>query len=75
MKTQVKLPIAVRNSSFCGSSDTEARSYILDQMRFFGAIQHKATDEVGWLAFKLGCTRSQAAAAISWAREKTRAAG
>jgi hypothetical protein len=66
----MKTPLAVRNyiREF-GEDELECQDYILRQLKLFATIPDKATDEQGWLAFKLGCKPSQAAAAIRWALE------
>lgn len=48
------------------------RDYILRGLIAFATIQHPATDETGWVAFKLGCGLAQAKSAIKWAKGESK---
>jgi len=41
---------------------------ILQMLEGYGALQNKATDEAGWIALKLSCSRGEAETAIAKAR-------
>ena len=47
----------------------EVKEYVISQLGFFEKLGNRATDEDGWIAFKMGCTREQAAQVIAWAKE------
>lgn len=46
----------------------EAQS-IVRSLERFNDLQHKATDEVGWIALRYSCTRTKAERMIAQARE------
>lgn len=51
----------------------EQDAWIRDQLKFFHTIAVVATDDAGWIGFKLGCTHRKAEGLIAQMRERTRA--
>lgn len=45
-----------------------SHEYILAGLKAFSLLDRKATDEIGWIALKLGVSRRKAAKAIENAR-------
>ncbi len=55
------------------SAKEQARNVtVRDMLDSFAQLERKATDEIGWIALKLSCSRARAERMIRAAREEPR---
>jgi hypothetical protein len=51
-----------------GETEESMKEYLQRSVEMYHALGHKdALDKIGWIAFKLSCTRKQAEHALRWA--------
>ncbi len=66
-KTPLAVGVICREFEF---QPDELKEYVREQRKMFESIKDKATTFEKWMAFKMTCTSSDAAAVIKWAERE-----